>query len=131
MNGEIDRADTDDLRGPKNLLVSLSSAKVTGRISAAEQAYREGLTIIDSSLREELGNVTQTPAPAVNNGVIVTLDADSVWIASGTSYLTKLELADGAFIAAPEGRSLVMTVDGVPTAPAAGTYTGSIVLEVR
>lgn len=131
MNGEIDRADTDDLRGPKNLFVSLSAAKVTGRISSATQVYREGLTVIDSSLREELGNVTQTPAPAVNNGVIVTLDADSGWTVTGTSYLTKLELADGAFISAPESRSLVMTIDGVPTEPAAGTYTGSIVLEVR
>ncbi len=131
INGEVSRADTDDLRGPKNLLVSLSAAKVTGRISSATQAYREGLTVIDSSLREELGNVTQTPAPAVNNGVIVTLDDASEWIVTGTSYLTKLELAEGAFIGAPEGHELIMSVDGVPAAPAAGSYAGKIVLEVK
>lgn len=130
INGQIDRADTDDLRGPKNMLVALTDARVTGRISSATQAYREGLTIIDSTLREELGNVTQTPAPTVNNGVIVTLDAGSEWVVTGTSYLTRLDISEGASVTACGG-SLVMTVDGVETVPAAGSYTGKIVLDVK
>ncbi len=120
----------DDLRGPKNLGLNLKSTKLTGIVSAATQAYREGLTVILEDNRMELSNVTQTAAPAINNGVIVSLDEKSVWTVTGTSYLTALTLADGASLTAPEGKTLTMTVDGVETAVNPGAYTGQIVLTV-
>lgn len=115
---------------PHNLALNLKNTTVTGVISAATQKYREGLTFLEETIREELSHVYQTPAPAVNNGVLLTLDEDSRWIVTGTSYLTRLELAPGATVDAPGGKALRMTVDGVPTELKSGTYRGAVTLEV-
>ena len=120
-----------DLECPKNMGVTLVHTTVTGVISSATQAYREGLTEITEANRLELSNITQAPAPTVNNGVIVSLDADSTWIVTGDSYITALTIADGARIAAPEGKSLTMTVDGRQVPVTAGAYTGAILLHVQ
>ena len=109
--------------GPKNFQVVLEASKLTGAISAAKQHYREGVEYIDETPREELCNVIQTPAPAINNGVIVELKNGAVWTAVGVSYLTKLTIGEGCIV---YGR---MTVNGVAVPAAAGTYTG--VIEVR
>ena len=119
-----------ELRGPKNLLVEMKDARVEGVISAAEQAYREGVTRIDQYNRLELSNVTQTAAPTVNNGVLVRLDRFSTWLVTGTSYITSLDLAPNAILKGAGGRKLVMTVDGVETAVAPGHYEGKIVLSL-
>ena len=119
-----------DNRTPKNLELNLKHTSLTGVVSSALQHYREGLTEIRYENRMELSNVTQTAAPTVNNGVIVTLDADSTWTVTDTSYLTALTLAEGAALAVPTGKSLSMTVDGVETPIAPGSYTGKIVLTV-
>ncbi len=120
----------DDLQGAKNLGLFLKNVQLEGVVSSAMQTYREGLYVIEPINRLELSNVTQTPAPTVNNGVVVTLDEKSAWIVTGTSYLTSLTLAEGAVLTAPEGKTLVMTIDGVPTAVQSGSYTGKIVLTI-
>ena len=74
--------------------------------------------------------VTQTAHEPVNNGLIVSFDKDSVWTVAGTSYLTSLTVAEGAVVKAPDGKTLTMTVDGVKTKIAPGTYTGKIVITV-
>ena len=53
-----------------------------------------------------------------------------VWCVEARTELEELTIAPGAAVAAPEGKSLVMTVDGVTTDAKPGTYTGKIVLEV-
>jgi hypothetical protein len=108
---------------PKNLEVTLDAATLTGAISAAKQHYRPGITYIDETTREELCNVTQTPAPAINNGVIVILKNQAVWNVEGTSYLTALTIEEGATL---KGRLLV---DGKETPAVPGTYTGALTLE--
>ena len=113
----------DDLQGAKNLELKLVRATVKGVISSALQRYYDGVTVIDSSNSEELSNVIQTPAPTVNNGVIVLLDAGSKWIVTGTSYITKLVIEEGAQVVANS-----MTVDGASVAIAPGAYVGRIVL---
>ena len=120
----------DDLRGPKNLGVTLRDSKITGVISSAVQAYRDGVTYIDESTREELSNVTQTAAPTVNNGVCVFLLGGSEWTVTDTSYITALTIEEGAAVRAAEGKRLTMTVDGVPTPVEPGRYQGRIVLSV-
>ena len=76
--------------------------------------------------------VINTPGPAVNNGVIVTLTSGSKWTVTGTSYLTRLVIEKGSSVAAPSGRKLTMADDGNPiTNITAGTYTGNIVLTVN
>lgn len=116
----------EDLMGAKNLDVKLVSAKLTGMVSAASQAYGEGITRIDHDHCDELSNITQTPAAPVNNGVILSVDRDSVWTVTGTSYLTKLTV-EGR-VESPDGSPVSMTVDGKKTELLPGVYTGLIVV---
>lgn len=120
-----------DLECPKNLGISLKNTSITGLISSATQAYRPGLTLIDESNRLEMANITQTAAPTVNNGVIVDLDENSIWTVTGTSYITALTLAPGAKLLPPEGKHLIMQVDGVETAILPGNYQGAIVITLQ
>lgn len=124
------RHNGDDLKGAKNLGVFMTGSTVTGRISSATQAYRDGLNLITADNRDELSNVTQTPAAPVNNGVVVTLDDASKWYVTGTSYLTSLTLAEHAVLAGAEGKTLTMKVNGGETPVAPGTYTGVIELSI-
>ncbi len=130
MNPVLARHNGDDLRGAKNLGVNLENTTLKGVISAAVQAYMPGVRVINDKNRLELSNVTQTASAPVNNGVVVSLDKSSVWEVTGTSYLTKLELAEGAVIKAADGKTLKMTVDGAEKACLPGVYTGKIVLEL-
>ena len=116
---------------PKNLALNLKNTKLEGIVSSATQHYREGLRFLEETIREELSNVTQTPAPTVNNGVIVSLDRTSRWTVTGTSYITALELAPGAVIEAAAGKALTATLDGKEIALAPGRYAGKIVLTVQ
>ena len=77
-----------------------------------------------------LGEVTNTPGAAVNNGVILSLDGGSTWTVTGTSYLTCLTIENGAVVKAPKGSSVTMTVDGVSRPIKSGMYKGNIVLTV-
>lgn len=113
---------------PHNLVLNFKNTSVEGIISSATQKYRDGLKFLEETIREELSHVYQTPAPTVNNGVQVSLDSESSWTVTGVSYLTRLELATGATLRAPEGKYLTMTVDGTELPVAPGTYTGKIVL---
>ncbi len=113
------------LMGAKNLDVTIENATVNGTISAATAAYKEGLTRIDHDSCDELSNITQTPAPAINNGVIVKVEKDGVWNVASTSYLTKLEIKEGGKV---NGAS--MTIDGKAAELKPGSYSGQIVLTV-
>ena len=121
--------DPDANQGPKNLVLTLEKASLTGQISSAKQFYREGLTTLGPENCHEVNNVRQEAAPTVNNGVLLTLDGASKWNVTGTSYITKLTLAEDAVIAAADGGAVRMTVDGVETPIAPGEYTGRIVIE--
>ena len=122
-NGDKFVEDTST-QSAKNLYIELKNASINGVVSAATQCYREDVTRIDPSNQYEISNVFQTPAPAVNNGVILSVDKDSKWIVAGTSYLTALDIADTGIVVAKK-----MTVDGVETPIAPGSYRGQIVLE--
>ena len=120
-----------DNHGPKNLGVSLENARVTGVISAAGQAYRDGVTRITEDNRMEMSNVRQWAQPPVNNGVCVSLDGESAWTVTGDSWITALTLAEGAALAAPAGKALTMTVNGEKTPVRPGRYVGVIRLTVE
>ncbi|MFT3904722.1 MAG: hypothetical protein QM718_00235 [Steroidobacteraceae bacterium] len=113
----------------RNLVLNFTHAGVTGAISATfAQHAKKSFTYTDRLLVSEVSN---TPHAAINNGVIVSLDAASRWTVTGTSYLTRLVVADGAAITAPAGKSVTLSVDGQSRPIAAGTYSGAIVLEVQ
>lgn len=67
----------------------------------------------------------------MNNGVIVHLAGNTVWTVTGVSYITRLDVAQGTGLAAPEGKTLRMTVNGEDVAPAAGSYAGLICLQAE
>lgn len=58
----------------------------------------------------------------------VTVGADETWTVTETSSMHKLVLAPGATVAAPAGKSLTLTVNGVETALVAGSYEGVVVV---
>jgi hypothetical protein len=116
--------------GPRNIGITLENVRINGIISSATQAYKEGLEVINRYNLTELGNITQTAAPAINNGVVLSLDKDSEWTVAGTSYINSLTLAEGAVVKAPAGKKLSVTVDGKAVELAAGEYKGAIVLEI-
>ena len=118
----------DELQGAKNLDVLLDNARLTGTISAAVQQYSEGVEIINTANNEELCNITQHAAPAVNNGVIVTLSGGSVWTVKGRCYISKLVIGEGSEIRPMPGQELTMTVFGVKTPVRPGTYEGKVFL---
>jgi len=113
----------------QNMVVTLDNANLTGIISSTEAHHR--VATISSSEYKELGEVTNTPRAAINNGAIVILNSGSTWTVTNTSYLTSLTVDSDSAITAPDGYSISMTVDGTDTSIVAGTtHTGAIVLTV-
>ncbi|MFT4228918.1 MAG: hypothetical protein QM602_01350 [Microbacterium sp.] len=114
---------------PRNLVLTLDDADLTGVVSAST-ALHEQSTITSADYRL-LGVVTNTVGPVVNNGIIVSLTDHATWTVTGTSYLSSLTVEKGSSITAPKGKSVTLTVDGVVTKLVAGTtYTGDVVLTV-
>lgn len=136
LNGDFYNGMRGDIPGPfgppspRNMSLTLVNATINGMISASETHHR--ISTITAEEYHELGMVTNTPVPAVNNGVIVALTAGSTWTVTGTCYLTGLTMDADSMVQAPDGQSVTMTVDGAATAIAPGnTYTGAIVLNVE
>jgi len=112
----------------KNMVLTFENANITGVITASQSKHTK--SSIGAEDYKLLGEVTNTPGSAINNGVIVSLDGESTWTVTDASYLTGLTIAEGATISAPEGQKVTMTVDGKDTAIKAGTYKGDIVITV-
>jgi hypothetical protein len=121
--------------------VTFDNASITGVISssfanhvdARGQALAGGTVIkADSTLDCHLGmgRLKNTAAPTVNNPVYLTLSHGSNWIASGTSYLSKLVIDESSSIKAADG-AVTMTVNGVATPIKAGAYEGRIIITTR
>jgi len=120
--------------------VTFENASITGVISSSFANHVDsdghavaGGTVIraDSTLDCHLGfgRLKNVAAPTVNNPVYLTLSQGSTWIASGTSYISKLVIDESSSINAAQG-TVTMTIDGVKTPIKAGTYEGQIVLTV-
>ena len=105
----------------KNLSISFQNVQYSGCISASISRHR--VEKITKENCEELGEVTNQACEAVNNGVIVSLDADSEWNVTDVCYLTALDIEEGAVV-----RAARMTVDGTERTIKPGCYQGKIVL---
>lgn len=105
-----------------NMVLDFKNVQLKGVISSSRAKHN--VSAITKATNTELGEVTNTPCPAVNNGAIVSLNGKSKWTVTGTSYLTALNIAEGAVVEASS-----MTVDGQPAEIKAGSYKGIIVLE--
>ncbi len=135
LNGDFYNGMRGDIAGafgppsPRNMGLTFVNSDIEGVISASQTQHR--LSTITAEQYHELGMVTNTPSPAVNNGVIVALTG-STWTVTDRCYLTGLTMDADSVVQAPGGQSVTMTVDGVatPIAPD-NTYTGAIVLIVE
>lgn len=77
--------------------------------------------VVDDKAYLYAGRVKNTPAPAVNNSVSLTLEDGAVWNPVGTSYLHSLTVSQDSKVGG------TVTVDGkAVTVP--GSYTGNIVV---
>ncbi len=113
-----------------NMVLTFDHARLTGAISAS--LTRHAVSTITAANYLQLGEVSNTPAPVINNGVIVTLNSGSRWTVTATSYLSKLVIAPDAQLTALAGHTLALTVNGVPTPLLAGhSYSGNLVLSVQ
>jgi hypothetical protein len=132
LNGDIINGNT--AAEPVN--VNLKNATITGAITTATVTHALGpngeqITMKTPELYKLIGEVNNTYCATKDKyGVTVSLDAGSKWIVSKTSYITGLNVAEGASIAGPEGYKVTMTVDGAGKAIKAGAYKGKIVLTV-
>ncbi len=78
--------------------------------------------------------VSQAPGASASPALVAaaslnrTIAAGESWTVTKTTALESLNIQEGATLAAPQGFSLTMTVDGVETPVKAGTYKGQIVL---
>ena len=118
-------------------MLTLDNAKLNGRASSS-WAQHVQTTIqppyfyayADADDYKMLGEVTNTPQAAVNNGVIVSLVNGSKWTINSTCFLTSLTVQAGSSIVALPGYTVTLYDDTVATPIVAGTtYTG--VLELR
>ncbi|MHC3475186.1 hypothetical protein ACYF6T_41860 [Streptomyces sp. 7R007] len=113
----------------QNLVLDFTRSTVRGVISATTTKHR--VSTITMAQYRQISEVTNTPGPVVNNGVIVTLGSGSTWTVTGTSHLSALTLAADAAVKAPRGKTVTFTVDGTPTTLQAGrSYTGALTLTV-
>lgn len=131
LKGDIINGNTAN----SHMNITFNHATITGAVTTSITGYPTGhnggeITMSDYDLYYLMGEVTDTYSalPDDPKGLTVTLDSASTWIVDTTSYLTELNIAEGAKITASEGCSLTMTVDGFETPINAGVYKGIIVL---
>lgn len=113
---------------PVNLSLGFENCAVKGVISAS--IARHNVDVINPGNRIELGQVTNTASPVVNNGVLLSLDKSSKWTVTGLCYLSRLDIAEGAVIEGVDGRPAKLTVDGAETAISSGSYKGDIIVRI-
>ena len=114
----------------KNLVLTFDGSRITGALTASTTAHNQ--STITAADYQQIGVVTNTASPVVNNGVVVDLTDNSTWTVTKTSYLSKLTVSADSSVRAPKGKVLSVTVDGVPTVITPGqTYTGAITVSVN
>ncbi|MGC3983067.1 MAG: hypothetical protein QM808_17575 [Steroidobacteraceae bacterium] len=109
----------------RNMEVRLTNTSLSGKI-------RQGTYNSWKQLWTEKGAAKANWLPndswSGTNSLSVTLDAKSTWTVNAASSLSALTLVQGAKLVAPKGYQLTMTVNGVQTAIAPGSYKGDIVI---
>lgn len=112
--------------GMLNMALNFDNAEIIGVISSAKARHLQDEIYINAEDYKMFGVLEHTPAPVVNNGVIVNLTGDSLWTVTGDSYLTSLTVEKGSAI---EGS---VTVDGKAVdVSKGGSWTGDILITAK
>ena len=108
--------DGPQAQGEDLFLTFGSGAAVQGVITAATSRHIDEKGRPLNTFTEEqyyyLGHVENRPYHNGVNNVSVTLEDDARWTVTGHSIITRLAVGGNAAVAAPEGKSLSVTVDG-------------------
>lgn len=113
------------------LTVAFRNSDFTGSFADGSNGLWEvgGLSYTDAKGQASSLNGNYYGAKA-NWGISAAFGEGSTWTVTHDSYLGSLTLEEGAVVQAPAGYKVELTVDGVKTPMAAGTYTGEVVLRV-
>ena len=110
--------------GKMNMALNFDNATITGVITSSSSDHLKDEMYVNAEDYKLFGVLENTPCPAVNNGVIVSLTNGSVWNVTGESFLTSLTV-DGSSVV-----NGIVTVDGAAVdTSAGGTWTGNIDVE--
>ncbi len=116
----------EGVRPARSLDVTLDGSVITGAISLGQDTWKVTHFASGDTASQEIGYAAATELGMFregDKGLSLTLRNGAVWNATETSYLTSLTIDGTSSI---PGASV--TVNGVPTVLAAGTYTGEIVV---
>ena len=109
--------------------VNFSGTDFTGSFAAGNDGLWDGeVGYIDGTGAYTFRNGNYTGAEAA--GAAASFTDGSVWTVTYDSYLSSLTIGDDAAVKAADGQTLTMTVNGVQTPIAPGTYEGEIVITI-
>lgn len=121
----------EGVRSARSLDVTLDNTAITGAISLGTDTWFVTNFASGNNASQEIGYAEGTELGMYHEdgyGLLLALTNGSTWTVSETSYLTSLTIDETSSILGADGLAVTMTVDGVETPIAAGTYTGEIVL---
>ncbi len=123
----------EGIRTPRSLEVFLTGSEITGAISLGQDTWEVTTFASGANDSQPIGYAASTELGMFREddfGLSLSLDAGSVWNVTRDSYLTSLEIEEGAQILGADGAEVTMTVDGEETPIEAGTYAGEIVISI-
>ena len=115
----------------RSLVVRLDGSAVTGAVSLGSDSWLVTHFASGDTASQEIGYADATvlgPYHDEGCGLSLTLANGSTWTVTEDCYLTVLTLDASSAIVGPAGGAVTLTVDGVVTPIAAGTYEGELVL---
>ena len=118
----------EGVRTPRSLEVTLDNSTITGAISLGQDTWTVVHFASGANDSQDIGYASATELGMFREGdagLALTLQNGAEWSVTETSYLTALTLDETSTIT-----GATMTVDGVATPIAAGTYAGEIILTV-
>lgn len=122
----------EGIRTPRSLDVTLDGSNITGAISLGQDTWEVTHFASGNTASQEIGYAAATELGMFREdgfGLALTLK-NAAWTVTESSFLTELTIDAASTISGANGAAVTMTVNGVATPIAAGTYTGEIVISL-
>lgn len=125
LNGDF----IDSYSDKGDFILKFNSCTINGGISTGVVYHPLGMP--EESKWWLIGTVEHTLAPNdEETGIKVSLDGASKWVVTKNSCMNSLEIAEGAVVAAPEGKTLTAVNNGEAFELVPGKYEGKIIITV-